>query len=106
MAQKRRRVKHILTFEERLAEEARRFKEAAEKETPGSMARELLLMRARRATNYSKQGGNFVSCRSLPANAVQDEATHALADMARDSVRGATNGNGAQHLVIEVRFHD
>ena len=49
MAQKRRRVKHILTFEERLAEEVRRFKEAAEKETPGSMARELLLRRARQA---------------------------------------------------------
>jgi hypothetical protein len=45
----RRRIKHTVTFEERLAEEARRFKEAAEREAPGSMARELLLRRARRA---------------------------------------------------------
>ena len=47
MAQMRRRVKHSQTFEERLAVEARRFREAAEKEAPGSMARELLLKRAR-----------------------------------------------------------
>jgi hypothetical protein len=49
MTQIRRRIKHTQTFEQRLAEEARRFKEAAEKETPGSMARELLLRRARQA---------------------------------------------------------
>ena len=36
-----------LGFEERLAEEARRYKEAAERESPGSMARELLLRRVR-----------------------------------------------------------
>lgn len=45
----RRRVKHTLTFQERLAEEAKRFKEAAEQEPPGSKARELLLRRARQA---------------------------------------------------------
>jgi hypothetical protein len=45
----RRRFKHKATFEERLAEEAKRFKEAAEKEVPGSMARELLLKRAQQA---------------------------------------------------------
>jgi hypothetical protein len=49
----RRRIKHTTTFEERLAEEARRFKEAAEKEAPGSMARELLLRRARQAETGS-----------------------------------------------------
>ena len=49
MAQERRRVKHEATFEERLAEEAIRFKEAAEKQPPGSTARELLLRRARQA---------------------------------------------------------
>jgi hypothetical protein len=54
VAQVRQRVKHTLTFEERLAEEARRFKEAAEKELPGSMARELLLKRARQAETASR----------------------------------------------------
>ena len=43
------RKKHKATFEEQLAEEARGFKEAAERETPGSLARELLLRRARQA---------------------------------------------------------
>lgn len=49
----RRRVKHTLTFEERLAEEARRFTAAAEREPPGSRARELLLRRARQAETAS-----------------------------------------------------
>lgn len=48
------RIKHTTTFEERLAEEARRFKEAAEKEAPGSTARELLLRRARQAETASR----------------------------------------------------
>ena len=45
----RRRIEQKLTFEQRLAEEAIRFREAAEKERPGTMARELLLRRARQA---------------------------------------------------------
>jgi hypothetical protein len=49
MARQRKRVKHTATFEERLAEEAIRFKEAAEKQPAGSLARELLLRRARQA---------------------------------------------------------
>lgn len=49
MAQQRKCVKHTATFEERLAEEAIKFKEAAEKQPLGSMARELLLRRARQA---------------------------------------------------------
>jgi hypothetical protein len=53
MAGQRNRVKHTATFEERLAEEARRFKAAAEKEVPGSLARELLL-RARQAETASE----------------------------------------------------
>ncbi|WP_342760691.1 hypothetical protein [Bradyrhizobium sp. CSA207] len=53
MIKRRRRIKHTSTFEERLAEEARRFKEAAEKELPGSTARELLLRRARQAETVS-----------------------------------------------------
>jgi hypothetical protein len=54
MAEVRRRIKHRLTFEERLAQEAERFKEAAGKEVPGSLARELLLRRARQAENASQ----------------------------------------------------
>ena len=53
MAQQRRRVKHTATFEERLAEEAIKFKEAAENQPPGSTARELLLRRARQAETAS-----------------------------------------------------
>jgi hypothetical protein len=49
---KRQRIKSKATFEERLAEEARRFKEAAEKQPPGT-ARELLLRRARQAETAS-----------------------------------------------------
>jgi hypothetical protein len=46
--QKRRRIKHEKSFEERLAEEALRFREAAQSAPPG-LARELLLRRARQA---------------------------------------------------------
>ncbi|MGE9008822.1 hypothetical protein ACO2JO_09600 [Leptospira interrogans] len=54
MAQtRRRRVKHTATFEERLAEEALRFKEA-EEQPAGSMARELLLRRAQLAETASR----------------------------------------------------
>jgi hypothetical protein len=49
MSQRRKRVKHTVTFEERLAEQAMKFKEAAEKQPPGGTARELLLRRARQA---------------------------------------------------------
>jgi hypothetical protein len=52
-AMQRRRIEHNKTFEERLAEEAIEFKEAAEKQPPGSMARELLLRRARQAETAS-----------------------------------------------------
>lgn len=53
MGQTRKRIKHQTTFKDRLAEEARLFKEAAEKELPGSKARELLLRRARQAETAS-----------------------------------------------------
>jgi hypothetical protein len=49
----RRRIEQKLSFRQRLAAEALRFKEAAEKERPGSMARELLLRRARQAETAS-----------------------------------------------------
>jgi hypothetical protein len=48
-----RRIDQKLSFEQRLAAEAARFKEAAEKERPGTMARELLLRRARQAETAS-----------------------------------------------------
>ena len=53
MGQTRKRIKHETTFKDRLAEEARLFKEAAEKELPGSKARELLMRRARQAETAS-----------------------------------------------------
>ena len=53
MTKTRKRVKHLATFEERLAEEARRFREAADKLPTGSKARELYLRRARQAETAS-----------------------------------------------------
>jgi len=53
MLQQRRAIKHEKTFQERLAEEAQRFKEAAQKLPPGSHAQELLLRRARQAETAS-----------------------------------------------------
>ena len=53
MGELRKRVKRTESFEERLAAEAKQFKEAGEKEKPGSMARELLLKRARQAETAS-----------------------------------------------------
>jgi hypothetical protein len=47
------RVKHTVSFEERMAEEAERFRKAAEDQPPGSTARELLLRRARQAETAS-----------------------------------------------------
>lgn len=52
MPERRRRTKHTQTFEERLAEEAERFRKAAAEAKPG-MERELLLRRARQAETAS-----------------------------------------------------
>lgn len=49
----RRRVDKQLTFKQQLAAEAMRFREAAEKEPPGTMGRELLLRRVRQAETAS-----------------------------------------------------
>ena len=48
MPQQRRRINHEKTFQERLADEAQRFKDAAATLPPGT-AQELLLRRARLA---------------------------------------------------------
>jgi hypothetical protein len=50
----RRRVKHTLTFEERLAEEARRLREEADKMPEYSKTRDLILRRARQAETASR----------------------------------------------------
>jgi hypothetical protein len=60
------RLKRTETFEELLANEARRFKEAAEKEQPGSMAQQLLLRRARQAETASHIS-EWISSPGLPA---------------------------------------
>jgi hypothetical protein len=49
----KRLIQHKQTFEERLEEEARRFKLEAELLPIGSRAREMLLQRARRAETAS-----------------------------------------------------
>jgi|tagenome__1003787_1003787.scaffolds.fasta_scaffold20571707_1 hypothetical protein len=54
MAQVRRRVKHTLTFEERLAAQARQFREEAEKLPLGSKARDLILRRPQQAEAASR----------------------------------------------------
>ena len=54
MVKLRPRVKHTLTFEQRLAEEAKKFHEAAAREPLGSLSRELLLRRARQAETASR----------------------------------------------------
>jgi hypothetical protein len=46
MAHQRTGIAHTQTYAERLEQEAHKFREAAEHEPPGSMARELLLRRA------------------------------------------------------------
>ena len=49
----RRSIRHTAAFEERLAREAEKFKDAADQQAPGSLARELLLQRARQAETAS-----------------------------------------------------
>ena len=53
MMKQHRDAKYILTFEERLAQEAVEFKRAADKQPYGSPARERLLRRARQAETGS-----------------------------------------------------
>ena len=53
MSQHRRRFKHTKNFQQRLAEEAACLREEAEKLPQGSMARELLMRRARQAETAS-----------------------------------------------------
>ena len=72
MAGKRRRVKHIATFQERLAEEARKFKEAADKLPNGSKAQELLLRRVRQAETASDISAWLSSAELQPPKALEE----------------------------------
>jgi hypothetical protein len=56
MAIKRRHFTHTKTFEDRLAEESRRLKEAAD-QLPPDTGRELLLQRARQAETGREEVG-------------------------------------------------
>ena len=69
--QKRRRIKHEKSFQERLAEDALRFKEAADKLPPGT-ARELLLKRARQAVTASQIDAWLTSPGLRPAIELRD----------------------------------
>ena len=74
MVQQRKRVKHTATFQERLAQEAMRFKEAAEKQPPGSLARDQLLRRARQAETASHINDWLSSPGLQPPKALEDLA--------------------------------
>jgi hypothetical protein len=69
---KRNRIKHVKTFKERLAEEALRFAEAAQKQPPGSHARELLLRRVRQAETASHMNEWLTSPGLQPPMALRD----------------------------------
>lgn len=54
MSKKRNRTRPAATFEERLVEQAQKFREMAEKLPDGSKAREVLLRRARQMETTSE----------------------------------------------------
>ena len=72
MVKQRRCVKHEKTFEDRLAEEAIRFREAAKEQSPGSHAQELLLRRARQAETASHINAWLKSPGLQPPKDLQD----------------------------------
>jgi hypothetical protein len=74
MVKHRRRFKHTISFEERLAEEAKKFRDEAEKQPIGSLARELLLRRARQAETASHINSWVSSPGLQPPKELQDLA--------------------------------
>ena len=72
MAQRRKRNKRKITFEELLAGEATKFREAAAKQPAGSTARELLLQRARQAETASHINNWLSSPRLQPPTALEN----------------------------------
>jgi hypothetical protein len=69
---KRLRIKHTTTFEERLAAEALKLKEAAKNLPPGSPAQELLLRRARQAESARRISGWLSSPGLRPPKALEN----------------------------------
>ena len=63
--QRRRRIKQILTLEERLAEEAKRLREEAKKLPPGP-SREVLLRKAREDGTVARMAEWIMSSGSQP----------------------------------------
>lgn len=72
--QKRRRIKHEKTFEERLAEEAHRCREAAHA-LPSGTAQERLLRRARQAETASHINNLLRSPRLQPPQALENSVS-------------------------------
>jgi hypothetical protein len=72
MAKKRNRAKHTATFEERLAEQAQKFMEAANKLPNGSKARDWLLQRARQVETASDINKWLSSPERQPTGALED----------------------------------
>jgi hypothetical protein len=70
MAQERKRVKHTDSFEERLAKQAIKYTEAAEKHPIGSRARASLLRRARQVETASHINDWLSSRRLQPPKAL------------------------------------
>jgi hypothetical protein len=75
MVKHRRRFKQTITFEERLAQEAKKFRDEAEKQPTGSLARELLLRRARQAETASHINSWVSSPGLQPPKELQDLAS-------------------------------
>ncbi len=71
MIKRRNRTKHTKTFEERLAEEAARFREAAAQLPPGPQ-RELYLRRARQAETASHINNWLASPGLQPPTALEN----------------------------------
>jgi hypothetical protein len=69
---KRFRIKHTTTFEERLAAEALKLKEAAKDLPPGSPAQEQLLRRARQAETAQRINGWLSSPGLRPPKALEN----------------------------------
>ena len=67
------RINQVKTFQQRLIEEAQRFKEAAEKLPPGT-ARELLMRRVRQAETAAHIDGWLSSPGLRPPTAVKSTA--------------------------------
>jgi len=71
MAQTRKRVKHAKSFRERLAEEAAKFREAADKLLPGT-ERDLVMRRVHQLEKASQISDWLAKPDATPPSAVND----------------------------------